>query len=99
MQVVIQIDPESSRQLNSLLDATPAASGDTSVSPQVRDLANEARELGDLRAIHPGVDSADLQSFFVLDVPDRDSAERAIARLRQSKVVTAAYFKPPDEAP
>jgi hypothetical protein len=38
-------------------------------------------------------------SYFIVDVPDAETAQRVINRLQQSKAIEAAYLKPPDELP
>jgi hypothetical protein len=64
------------------------------------DLAAVAAELGSrLEPMHPGVVDPELSRFFVLEVPDRQTAERAAVRMQQSPSVESAYWKPMDEAP
>ncbi len=48
------------------------------------------------RPLHPGAEDPRLRSYYVVDVPDGATAERVVARLRQSPAVAAAYIKPPD---
>ena len=52
-----------------------------------------------LKSIHPGTADPDLTRYFTVEAPDQATAERVIARLRQSKAVEAAYVKPLDAMP
>jgi hypothetical protein len=52
-----------------------------------------------LEPIHPGTEDPELTRYFTVEAPDQATAERVMARLRQSKAVEAAYVKPPDAMP
>lgn len=52
-----------------------------------------------LEPMHHGTNDPNLQSYFVVDVPDHATAQIVMDRLRQSKEIKAAYVKPPDELP
>jgi hypothetical protein len=49
--------------------------------------------------MHPGVEDADLASYFYALVESRDLAEKVASALRSCSGVDAAYFKPAGEAP
>ena len=52
-----------------------------------------------LEPMHPGTADPNLMSYFIVEVPDAETAQRVINRLQQSKAIEAAYLKPPDEVP
>ena len=52
-----------------------------------------------LAPVHPGTGDPALASYFSVDVPDQATADRLLARLRQSDVIEAAYVKPPEAMP
>ena len=52
-----------------------------------------------LEPMHCDTDDANLQRYFIVEVPDHVTAQRVIERLLQSKAIEAAYVKPPDEMP
>ena len=90
MQVIVQVRADAVRR-------SRPSGGESTVPP---DVANAASELGSrAEPMHPGVIDPELSRFFVLEVPDRDAAEGAAARLQQIPSVESAYWKPPDEAP
>ena len=63
-------------------------------------LTTLTRELGvSLRAMHPDTDDSVLRTYFTVDVTNAASAERVVARLRESPAIAAAYVKPPEAMP
>jgi hypothetical protein len=52
-----------------------------------------------LEPMHHDTDDPNLQSYFIVRVPDHATAQRVIDRLQQTVAVEAAYVKPPDELP
>ncbi|MGH9902135.1 MAG: hypothetical protein ACRD68_10050, partial [Pyrinomonadaceae bacterium] len=65
-----------------------------------RELLRAAEDLGvELRPLDAGADSPALSRYFTVEVPNREAAERVVARLRRCGAVEAAYLKPPDEMP
>ena len=52
-----------------------------------------------LMPMHPGMEDPSLMSYFIVEVTDPEATQQAIDRLRQLKVVEAAYLKPLDELP
>ena len=68
--------------------------------PAVQELRQAVADLGvELQPMHPGVRDPQLARYFVLEVPDSATAEQAIARLRGTPSVEAAYVKPAAEPP
>jgi hypothetical protein len=52
-----------------------------------------------LEPMHPGTADPNLMSYFIVEVPDAETAQRVINRLQQSKAIEAVYLKPSDELP
>lgn len=52
-----------------------------------------------LQAMHPDAADPDLMSYFAVEVPEAETAQRVVSRLRQVKAIEAAYLKPPDALP
>ncbi|GAB61441.1 MAG: hypothetical protein DWB56_14060 [Candidatus Jettenia sp.] len=52
-----------------------------------------------LHPMHRDTDDPNLQSYFIVEVPDHATAQRVTDRLRRLEAVKAAYVKPPDELP
>lgn len=64
------------------------------------DLPNVMEAFGlAMEPLHRSTDDPTLQKYFVVEVPDVETAQRLIERLQQSPLVEAAYIKPPDEMP
>jgi hypothetical protein len=69
-------------------------------SPELEELPKIQRDLGiTLEPVHPGVSDPTLASYFTVEVPDEDTAERVVERLKLCKAVDGAYIKPSDELP
>jgi hypothetical protein len=69
----------------------------TTESEELFKVTNELGVL--LNPMHPDVEDSILASFFIVEVPDKTTADRVITHLQQSKAIEAAYVKPPDELP
>lgn len=85
-----------------LMRSNATRSPQTRIGPEAvpPDLAQVAAELGSsVSPMHPGAGDADLGRWFVMDVPDRATADQATDRLLGLPSVEAAYFKPQDELP
>jgi hypothetical protein len=52
-----------------------------------------------LEPMHRDTDNPNLQSYFLVEVPDNATAKRVMDRLQKLVAVEAAYVKPPDESP
>jgi len=69
-------------------------------SRESEELLRTAQDLGVvLTPMHPGTDDPNLAKYFVITVPDAVTAERVIARFRQSTAVESVYLKPREEVP
>ena len=56
------------------------------------------RNLGiTLELVHPGVRDPTLASYLTVEVPDEETAQRVVDRLKLCKAVDGAYIKPTDE--
>ena len=90
MQITVQLQADVARRLHQR--GSPTAG-----SQELNQITNQ---LGvTLEPIHPGTEDPELTRYFTVEAPDQSTAERVIARLRQSKAVEAAYVKPPDATP
>ena len=81
-------------------DTASALSGVES-SPEADILRSDLDALGvALRPVHPRAEDPLLAPYFVVEVgEDEELRERALAVLRDSPLVEAAYTKPPAELP
>lgn len=83
MEVVIQIAPSATA---------------TSAPPNAARQA--VQKLGlKLEPLHPGTTDPVLSTYYRVQAPDREAAERVVAAVRRLPSVAAAYVKPPDEPP
>ena len=90
MQVVIQVSADEARALHQLGPPTPESEALLKVI-NTYDLT--------LQPIHPGTKDPNLQTYFMLEVQDPETAQEIVDRLQQLPGVEAAYIKPPDELP
>jgi hypothetical protein len=93
MRVILELNAEVARALQqpSAVPALPAEA--------VR-LQQSAARLGlRLQPLHPRCTDAALARTFFVEVADAAATDATIAELRTCAAVTAAYTKPPDEAP
>lgn len=68
--------------------------------PPSRELEDVSARLGvKIRPIHPGIAVPELASYFGAEVPDMETAQRLITKLKETGIVDAAYVKPADELP
>lgn len=90
MQVIVKILPDTARALSQR----------GSLTPKSEEPLRMAEALGvTIAPMHPGTSEPDLITYFIVEVPDSETAQRVINRLRQSTEIEAAYLKPPDEPP
>jgi hypothetical protein len=88
MQVTVVVDPKEAIQLQKPQPTSPAS----------RNLLRAAKELGVvLEPMHPGQTHRLLAPYFTVEVPNKDEAEKVIARLRNCEGIETAYIKPPAE--
>jgi hypothetical protein len=88
MQVTVQVSADVARALHQLGPPTAESEG----------LLMMTETLGlTLKRMHPDTDDPNLQSYFIVEVPDHATAQHVMNRLQHSEAVKAAYVKPPDE--
>jgi len=54
---------------------------------------------GTAKPLHPGTQDVNLRTYYVVEAPDQQSANRLIEALAKSPVVDGAYVKPADAMP
>jgi hypothetical protein len=70
------------------------------VGSEASELATEIEKLGfQLKPVHPGQTHPLLAPYFMIDVPDSETAQRVIDLLSGNKLVEAAYLQPDEGAP
>ena len=97
MQVEVQLQPDVALDLHQQVEHREKASPSRS---RAADLKQAVEELGlKLEPMHPGQSHPLLVPYFMIEVPDRQTAERVIHRLTQHQAVEAAYLRPEEAAP
>lgn len=77
-----------------------AGDKDLKTTPTSRKLNDISAMLGvDMHPIHVGIAIPELASYFGAEVPDMDTAQKLIIKLKETGMVDAAYVKPADELP
>jgi cell division protein FtsX len=90
MQVVIQVSEDVARPLHQLGPPTPDSEA----------LLKLMKTFGlTLKPIHPDTKDPKLQTYFIVEVQDPQTAQELVDRLQQWPGIEAAYIKPPDELP
>ena len=85
MQVTVQVSPDVARALHQR--GPPTADSQA--------LLRMIETFGlTLEAMHLDTDDPNLQSYFLVKVPDHATAQRLIVHLKESKAVEAAYLQP-----
>lgn len=93
MRIIVELDADVARALQQ-----PAAM--SSVPNEAQRLQQSVARLGlRLQPLHPHCTDAALARTFFVEVADAAATDATIAELRRCAAVTAAYTKPPDEAP
>ena len=90
MEIVVQVSANMAQALHQLEPGTPE-------SDALVDMM-ETFNLT-LEPMHRGVDDPTLQSYFVVEAPDSNTAQCVIDRLQQTDGIEAAYIKPAGELP
>lgn len=90
MEIVVQLSQGAAAEL---ARETEASAGAEQSVPGLEDLGLS------LEPMHPGESDPALASYFTVEVPDADAADRALGALRRSDAVEAAYVKPSSEPP
>lgn len=90
MRVSIKLNPASAAELT----------GKAPASQSTRSLLAAAEEAGVVfEPTHPGVDDAELRTWFHADVADPASGDELLSRLQTEEAIESAFVKPPDEPP
>jgi aspartate aminotransferase-like enzyme len=98
MRVEVQVQQDAALDLHEQ-QGGPEARASRSKSGASK-LKKEIEKLGlKLEPVHPGQTHPLLTPYFMIEVPDRQTAERVIDRLTKNKIVEAAYLRPEDTAP
>jgi hypothetical protein len=95
MRVTVQLRQDAAMELQQSGESSASQLG--SDSQQL--LATVAELGGRLAPVHPGQTHPLLVTFFVVEVPNRQTAEELINRLQQLNVVEAAYLNPNEQLP
>jgi histidinol-phosphate/aromatic aminotransferase/cobyric acid decarboxylase-like protein len=99
MRVEIQIQQDAAIELQNQSAKSAAKRALKKQTPAAR-LAEEVNQLGlKLEPVNPGQTHPLLAPFFMVEVPDRETAEKVINQLSQNPTVEAAYFHPDESAP
>lgn len=90
IKVIVQVSADLARSLNHLNPSTAESEA----------LLEIIEPFGStLVPMHHGTDDPDLQSYFIVEVPENEIAQRVIDELLPVQGIRAAYIKPPDEVP
>lgn len=96
MQVVIVLKLDPAQELHQQLSGLKTAESSTDVS----ELSRVIESLGiKLVPMHSGQTHPILAPYFTVEVPNPESADNLINKLRLLRAVEAAYFRPEDELP
>ena len=90
MRLIVQVDPGVVRKLHR---GKPLKSALPDVGAVVDSLSLP------IHPLHPNVDDEALESYFVIDVPNKQVGEEAAKRFRRCQGIRAAYVKPPVSLP
>ena len=98
MRVEIQVQGDAALDLHKQLSerrkgASQSKSGTSKLKQEIEKMGLK------LEPIHPGQTHPLLAPYFMIEVPDHQTAERLIQRLTQNKIVEAAYLRPEESAP
>lgn len=97
MRVMLQLRGDAARELQG---QSGRSAGFQEKEPDIQELLKAAAELGvRLEPVHPGETHPLLTPHFLVETPNRETAERVIDKLSGFKTVEAAYLKPDDELP
>jgi hypothetical protein len=90
IKVIVQVSADLARSLNHL---TPPTAESEALLEIVEPFGST------LVPMHRDTDDPNLQSYFIVEVPDNEIAQRVIDQLLPARGIRAAYIKPPDELP
>ena len=92
MRVIVQLQEDAAMELQQgQVDRT---------SSSTKELLDAAAGLGArLEPLHPGQTHPLLTPYFMVEVADREAAQKVIDSLSRFQIVEAAYLKPPEQMP
>ena len=96
MRVIVQLQEDAAMELQQGQDRTssPVTSSET------KELLDAAAGLGArLEPLHPGQTHPLLTPYFMVEVADREAAQKVIDSLSRFQIVEAAYLKPEEQMP
>jgi hypothetical protein len=94
---MIQLREDAAMELHNQPGQETASSKKKSETKKLLDAT--AKLGGRLEPVHPGQTHQLLAPYFMVEVPDRETAEKLINRLQRFEIVEAAYFKPDEQLP
>ena len=98
MRVMIQLRADAAMELHQEPGSRSVGSAKTETPAE--QLVKAAAELGvKLEPVHPGQTDPLLAPYFMIETPDRTTAEKVINHLNRFEIVEAAYLKPEEQAP
>jgi hypothetical protein len=96
MRVMVQLQNDAAMTLHGAGETSALEHAD----PATQQMLQATAELGvRLEPVHPGQTNPLLVPFFMVEVPDRETAEKVIDRLQRFNFVEAAYLKPDEQLP
>ena len=97
MRVMIQLREDAAMELH---QQSGQSIGSSKTETQAEQLLKAASELGvKLEPVHPGQTHPLLAPYFMVETPDRETAEKVINHLNRFEIVEAAYLKPEEQLP
>lgn len=97
MRVMIQLREDAAMEMH---NQSGQMAESAQSNPEMERLRKATEELGvRLEPVHPGQTHPLLTPFFMIEVPDQETADKTIRRLRRFKIVEAAYIKPDEQLP
>ena len=98
MRVEVQLQPEAALALHNRQAGKRRGASETESGAYK--LRHDLEKMGlKLEPVHPGQTHPLLAPFFMIEVPDRQTAERVIDHLSKYKMVEGAYLGPEEAAP
>jgi len=98
VRVMIQLRADAAMELHQEQGSQSVGSAKTQT--QAEQLLKAAAELGvKLEPVHPGQTHPLLAPYFMVETPDRATAENVISHFNRFEIVEAAYLKPEEQLP
>jgi hypothetical protein len=97
MRVMIQLREDAAMELRN--QSGPQGSASQKGAATKRLLAETAKLGVSIEPVHPGQTHPLLVPYYMIEAPDRKTADRIISRLKRFDIVEAAYIKPEEQLP